>query len=376
MSDDFDVQTELRSAAGEWPVRVSVTDGRFGGQLRQNLSAGSAREYEISDKQVAQTGGPGSGWTEALTAYRGVRWRRQNLGVEGTRSRVKQIHLVDLVHDNPARTVPLFVRVSGRADMGDTWALVKKSFSVANASETEKADLDADAERLGRQATGDDIRDVWEGFAARLGLPAIDARGEAEFVREAGDLDTSLAGLARANKVDTAWDDTPPPPDLDIEKSAGPDESEALHIRIKAAKFPRAGMFLFYAIAAVMAVVGLASGQFGLVVSAILLGAVPRVIVHLQTSNPRRVTITRGAIQYQDPAARRGRDSFELALSDIESVHVETRNDIIATGVATRFVGNELVLSTDQFEHRLGEGLDDDALDWLRRHILAAIVNA
>lgn len=376
MSDDFDVQTELRSAAGEMPILVSVTDGRFGGKLRQSLSAGSAREFEISDKQVAQTGGPGSGWTEELSAYRGVRWRRQTLGVEGTESRVKHIHLVDLVHDDPGRTVPLFARVSGRADMGASWDLVKRSFSAGNASEAEKAELEAEAERLGRQATGDEIRDIWEGFAARLGVPAIDARGAAELVREAGDLDKSLAELARENKVETAWDDTPPPPGLEVETSAGPDGSEALQVRITTAKFPRAGMVLFYAIAAVMGIAGLASGQFGLVVFAVLLGAVPRLIVYLQVSNPRTILITRRAIHYQDPGARRGRDRFELALSDIESVHAETRNDIKATGVARSFVGNELVLSTDRFEHRLGEGLDDDALDWLRRYIQAAIVNA
>src|SRR6056297_3359706 len=140
MSVDFNVQTELRSNPGELPMVVNVTNGRFGGEFRQKLSAGSAREFKISATQVEQTGGPGSGWKEELSAFRGVRWSRQNLGVEGTKSRVKQSHLIDLVHENPERTVPIFARISGRADMGDTWALVKKSFSAAKANERDKAE--------------------------------------------------------------------------------------------------------------------------------------------------------------------------------------------------------------------------------------------
>lgn len=376
MSADFNVQTELRSSPGELPIVVSVTDGNIGGAVRRTLGTGTAREYRISANEVEQTRGPASGWKEDLSNYLGVRWRRQNLGVEGTESRVKQIHLVDLVHKNSERTVPLFVRVSGRADLGDTWALVKKSVSAANASESEKAELEAEAERLGRQATGDDIRDIWENFAVRLALPAIDARGESEIVRDVGDVNKSVAELAREGKVDVAWDDTPPPPVLDIQESTGPDATGALHVRIKAPKFPKAGMVLFYGIAALFLLVGLASGQFGLIGFSVVLAAVPKLISYLQVSKPRTVTITRTAIHYEDPSAGRRRGSFDLPLADIESVHVEGRNDIVVSGSAQKFVGNELVLSTDKFEHRLGEGLNDAALEWLRRYLVAAIASA
>ncbi len=376
MSSDFNIHTELHSAAGELPIVLSVTQGRLGGELRQELSTDSAREFTVTATEAAQTGGPGSGWKEDLTAYRGVRWRRQDLGLEGTENRAKHIHLLELVHEDPARTVPLFAGVSGRADTGDTWALVKSAFSAKDASDSEKAELRAEAERLGRQATGDDVRDVWEGFAALLGLPAIDARGDAESVREAGDLDKSVAELAREGKVDAGWDETPPPPALEVENSAEPGGAETLQVRINAAKFPRVGMYLLYAVAALMAITGLATGQFGLVIVAIVLGAAPRLIVKLQVSNPRSITMTRTAIHYKDPSAGRRRSSFELPLSEIESVHVETRNDIVVSGGARNFLGNELVLSTDRFEHRLGEGLDDDALEWLRRYILAAIARA
>lgn len=376
MSADFNIQTELRSAPGELPLVLSVTEGRFGGELRHQLNADSAREFKVTASEAAQTGGPGSGWTEDLAAYRGVRWRRRDLGVEGTEKRAKHIHLVDLVHEDPERTVPLFAGVSGRADRGDTWALAKRAFSAKDMSDSEKAELQAEGERLGRQATGDDVRDVWEGFATLLGLPAIDARGDAESVREAGDLDKSFAELAKEGKADDGWDETPPPTSLEVENPAEPGGAETLQVRINAAKFPKVGMYFLYAVAALMAITGLATGQFGLVIVAIVLGAAPRLIVKLQVSIPRSITITRTAIHYKDPSAGSRRSSFELPLSDIESVHVEARNDIVVSGGARKFLGNELVLSTDRFEHRLGEGLDDDALEWLRRYILAAIARA
>ena len=49
------------------------------------------------------------------------------------------------------------------------------------------------------------------------------------------------------------------------------------------------------------------------------------------------------------------------------------RLDVKAINVPEKYVGNELVISTDRLEHRLGKGLDDEALRWLRDYLESAV---
>lgn len=415
MPSNTDVQVELLSPAGELPLRIRSATGRTGFMVsgvqsglvllvalliwvgaipvggavvamavaavgvflltRGVLKKGGRREFLLDAQTVEQTGGPGGTWSEPISAYRGVRWRRHNLDLRGNMKKVRQRHLVDLVHDDPARTVPLFSRISGRADVGDTVALIRDAFG-ASASDTKAQDgVQNEGQRLARQASGADVRDVWENLATLLGVPAIDARGDEEEIRDTSDLDKSIGELAAKDKASFAWKDTLAPPSLDVQSVDDADGDEALKVEIRASSLPKFVKPLFIGLGAVMVVLGILGAGFGLAFFGLLLIAAPFGIAKLQTSNPRVLIITRRELRHENPLNRRS-GNFALALDFIESVHIETRNDVEATGSARNFLGKELVLSTDTFEHRIGAGLDDQALSWLRDYIRSAIANA
>jgi hypothetical protein len=105
-------------------------------------------------------------WREPLASYRGVRLREHHLrrGTVGNVESTKTYHVVELVHDDPRRTVPLHVREDGAAP-----------------------------------------RDVQEAFARRFGLPALAPDREGEVARAVGELDRPLAAAPAAR------DPGPPP---------------------------------------------------------------------------------------------------------------------------------------------------------------------
>lgn len=415
MSETIDVNVELLSPAGELPLRVQSATGRKGALIRgiQGVmvlvvalliwvgmipvggsvaalavaaigvfilvrgffGTGGSREYRVNAATVEKIGGPGGSWSEPIAAYRGVRWRRENLDSRGNMKKARQRHLIDLVHDDPARTVPLFARTSGRADLGDTVSLVRDSFRASVLDAGEKERLNHEGQRLARQASGADVRDVWEGLAALLGVPAIDARGDEEQVRNAADIDKSIGELAAENKVERSWKETPAPRSLDVARVDGADSAEALKVAIMVSSLPKFVRPLFLGLGAVMLLFGVLGGGIGLAFFGMLLGAVPFGVEKLQTKSPRTLTITREELRHENPTSRR-KGNFTLLLKSIESVHVEQRNDVHVQGSARSFVGRELVVSTDNLEHRIGAGLDDQALNWLRDYIRSAIANA
>jgi len=105
-------------------------------------------------------------WQEPLASYRGVRLREHHLRREtvGNVESTKTYHVVELVHDDPRRTVPLHVREDGAP-----------------------------------------LRDVQEAFARRFGLPALATDREGEVARPVSELDRPLAARA------PACDPGPPP---------------------------------------------------------------------------------------------------------------------------------------------------------------------
>ena len=427
MSENFDVKVELLSSPGELPIRVRAADGTsamivrigvgamiaiagffawtgampldralgpamasnialaviaLGGLyvLRGLFSRGRGHEFCISTNAVEKTAGPGGkwkggGWKEPLSSYRGVRWRRMNLAQWGTRGRVRQVHVVELVHPDPARTVPLFARTSGRANARDTFRLVRDAFAASRSGKGDEVALRAEGLRLARQATGSDVRNVWEGLAALLRMPAIDARGNGEETRDAADLDKSINELAAEGKVAKVWDDKPAPSGLEVKKLGSVGDPEALEVRILKSVVPPLIRPLFYAFGT-LGLLFVLTGQIagGLLTAVVFLGA-PSLFERLEVKNPRTLWITRQEIAYRDPNRAHRRD-FAIPLSSIEHVHTELRTDVSARNVPERFIGRELVVSTDELEYRFGKGLDDQALEWLREYIVSAMAHA
>jgi hypothetical protein len=423
MADDFDIKVDILSAPGEMPLHVrAATGGRTGiarialgaligiagftiwtgamplvplleaGQskivavavvgvglilmLRGVFSRSRDLEYVVTPESVEQVTGPGKGWTEPLSAYRGVSWRRRESTEEWTR------HVIELAHPEPGRNVPLFARASGRANKRDTFNLVRDAFKSAQEGETDLSALKAEGNRLARQATGDDVRDVWEGLSALLQVPAIDARSGEKHVRDVADLDKSIADLADEGKIRRAWDDRPAPASLKVERLGDETSGEALKVTILASPLPSVIGPVFLGIGGIVILTGLFNFHFGAILSGVLLGGMPMVMKKLERGRERFITISRDALAYENPM-RQGtsREDFTARLSDIERVHVArvghtAQGRVVTSALAEGLAGKVLVISTDQRERRIGTGLPNEALEWLRDYIESAIANA
>ncbi|RYH06338.1 hypothetical protein [Tropicimonas sp. IMCC6043] len=345
--------------------------------LRGLFAKSAARVFEVTDKEVRQTSGRGSGWSEPLSNFRGVRWRRRITAEDKPR------HVLELVHSDPSRIVPLFARASGRANRLDSLRLAREVFSSAKAGETDTSRFQGEASRLVRQATGDDVRDVWEGLAALLGVPAIDSRGGEEESRAVADLDKSIADLASEGRVSRDWDDRPPPQTLHVERVTGEEGAEALRIEILASEHPWAIKPISYGVGGLCIVTGLYTFQFGAVLAGAIFIGIPFALNWMDEKSRRTITITRKKLSYTNPAKQgTRRKDFSVALSDIERIHIQDALDRDTHGTLNRvlnrgqFGNKNLIISSDQRERQIGYGLDDNALEWLRAYIVAAIANA
>lgn len=322
-----------------------------------------------------------AGWSEPLYNYRGVRWtrfaihehRRQETSQPSTRYR----HVIELVHADAGKTVPLFMRETGRADSLETLALARKAFAARDLSEEERKALEEDAARLGRQANADDPREHWERFSTLLNLPAIDARDGAENVRAAENVDKSIKELAAEGKVDKEWDATSVPSCLRVESVGNPDEpgTQELHIVIRAGNTPVFLLLVFSGIAAVMLVAGLLSLQFGLVFGGLLFGGIVYAIKYFERRHPRQLTVTRSEMRYEDPMV--SSRSFTMPLGVIESIEIRNRDTQSVDSVNTpKLLGKKLLISSDGSERAIAGGTPEEGLIWLRGYLASAIADA
>ena len=349
--------------------------------VRAVLPLMQRRRVLIDESSVVMkaTGPLVSSWQEPLENYRGIRWRRLVIDTGSTASRSRDVqryrHILDLVHEDAGKTIPLLLDSTGRADMGASLKLAKQAFTTPNPTEAEKAEMEAEAKRLGRQASADNPREHWERWAALLGLPAIDARDGVEEVRQVEDLDQSIRDLAGEGRVTHQWQGDPPPSSLEVETMGDPSDpaQRRLQVLIRASRakivvLPLAG------IGALMLIVGLFQLAGGLLLGGALFAGAAFFIWRLGKDNPGRLTITRDQLQFEDPnVARR---SFSLPLATIESVQIRDMDSERAQGNTLKLQGRELLISSDQGEYPLGGGLNDEALGWLRDYVLAAIADA
>ena len=265
-------------------------------------------------------------WSEPLAAYRGVSWRVVRTGDAQGHPGRRVFQVIELIHPNPARTVPLYVR-----------------------------------------ETREDVRGAWQGFARLLDLPAIDARDGAPRTRAPGDLDKSLRTLADEGRLEVPAPPAGRPPaglDWQGERAGG---VETLVVRLHVRRFPAlayagvvlAGAFLVYA--------GLAQqALLGVIVGGALAGLTAWCWLY-EPGHPRELRLTRTELTYDDSNLITS-EQRTIPLAAIEEIHLARPKRLVNRGA--------LVISSDRGEIRTGQGLSPEALAWLRDWLTAAVVGA
>ncbi|NGP54442.1 hypothetical protein [Thioalkalivibrio sp. XN8] len=306
-------------------------------------------------------------WSEPLANYNGVRWQRYKIqtstrDVPVTRDEQRFRHVIELVHPDEAKTIPLAVKTTGRRHVLEYLI--------------ERATTRGAARRSAHHAAESDLRPLWETLAASLGLPAIDARDGASEVRQAVDLDKSIRQMADEGSIAVDWNDNAPPPSLAVEQRGSADDpaSQELHLTVHAASLPKPVFYILGGMGGFFLFLGVWNLEFRPVFAGLLLGGVAFGIWYLQRKNPNRIIITRKEVRHEDRLVQRR--SFVIPLSDIESISVRDRDSELTNARTLKLSGKHLLLSTDNTERTMGAGLKDDELEWLRGYLVAAIARA
>ena len=309
----------------------------------------------------------GRRWTEPLGNYNGVRWQRYRIqtstrDVPVTRDEQRFRHVIELVHPDEAKTIPLAVKTTGRRHVLEYLI--------------ERATTRGAARRSAHHAAESDLRPLWETLAASLGLPAIDARDGASDVRQAVDLDKSIRQRVDEGRIEADWSGDTPPPSLAVEQRGSADDpaSQELHLTVHAASLPKPVFYILGGMGGFFLFLGVWNLEFRPVFAGLLLGGVAFGIWYLQRKNPNRIIITRKEVRHEDRLVQRR--SFALPLCEIESIHVRDRDSELTNTRTLKLSGKELLLSTDHTERAMGAGLKDDELEWLRGYLVAAIAKA
>ena len=252
-------------------------------------------------------------------------------------------------------------------------------------------------------------RDRWEGYARRLGLPALEIGTEGINARAAGDLDKSLKDLAAEGKVNAAFDLTAAiPRGLRLERP----EDDRLRVLVTASRISAKLLGFFALVGFALCAFAFTAGLTGIIllpVGLLFAGLAwfmfrwdrnkPRVLEldrlrlkitddfdndHLENERIAKFYLAAAAGQMDHPAAGKQakampfplpgtEDTYrteELALRDIESVKVAKVNR--PSGPPAY----ELVITGDKHRFNFGRGLSMAALNWLKDFLTAAIATA
>ena len=337
-------------------------------------------DYRIDSGRVhcyARGFAAGVTWTEALTSYSGARWERyaeMRSGQNSTQSDPIFHHVMALAHPDPGKAVPL-LRYSSRHKLFQVLPLLIRSKFTPSPTAAQRAAMQEEAHRLARKLSEADLRAEWEGFARLLGVPAIDARDGAEAVRPVANLDTPIQTLAAEGKLErdeAAWD---PPPSLDLVRVGSVDDPDGQRLRVTIRR-SALGWFnlLLVGGGAALVVTGAVLGTGGLLLAGLPFAGIGAGLWYLQRRLPRRLEITRHDLTHVNPAI--DSDNFTIPFKAIESVYLRDARTERVHGVAPNLSGRELVVATDEDERSIGAGLPVEALEWLRRTLLAAIAEA
>lgn len=283
-------------------------------------------------------------WHEPLSSYRGVRWRQEDVisqSGNSSRSRTTTYQLIELAHPKSSRTVPLY-----RANVSD-----------------------------------ENARREWERLSRVMSLSAIDSREIDEVVRDTADLDKSIKQLAQEGKLDAAWRDQTPPARLELTYEDAPDGAPTQSMTV--ALPPRISRTVWRGIQLVVGVFLLIAAFQLHVFGAVVLGASLVGLEFLRRfseRNPRKLTVTRQRISYEDPTQSNA--AFAMELSLIEGI--DTRRVMIGKtegseafkrAVSKVMSDNVLVLVSDERERQIS-GLSDPELEWLQQFLRSAVANA
>ena len=287
----------------------------------------SRREARFDASSVRVTGRTPFGreeWQAPLSAFEGVAWRTVRRRRRRGPDRIFQV--IELVHPDPDRTLPLYVRQSRS-----------------------------------------DARAEWEAIARALDRPAIDARGGDFHARAPEDLDKSVRELAAEGRARVSWQPGSEPPAGLSWESTGGAGAESLVVRLHARRLP----FWLYVVVAGFGAFVLAVGVADREILAVLIGAglIGGVAWYwlAEPGRPRELRITRDDIRLADPMPL-GRSAGPLPLDGIEEIRVARPRGGLAAGT--------LVIASDRGEIRTGQGLSEEALAWLRDYLTAAVVAA
>ncbi len=266
-----------------------------------------------------------------IAVYRGVAYAEVLIG-RGRRNSSPDvpthIQVIELLHDDPAFTVPLFVK---RSDLIP--------------------------------------RRRWEDYARRLRLPALEvdlAAPDGLSARPHDALDTPLAERLRDSRSD-------PPPDDGDRSPRGLRVKECTKdtaiITIAAPRTPYwvSGLLsipivLLYLAARIVDLVPFVLGVT-LPATIILLAF----LIHRDMASRRTLTLDAGGITVTDDLASEPGTRGSMLLSEIESIAVRRHRGNL---------GDELVIAGDDRRMRVGLGLSRSALVWLKRYLVAGIAKA
>ena len=252
-------------------------------------------------------------------------------------------------------------------------------------------------------------RDRWEGYARRLGLPALEIGAEGINARAAGDLDKSLKDLAAEGKVNAAFDLAAAiPRGLRLERP----EDDRLRVLVTASRISAKLLGFFTLVGFALCAFAFTAGLTGIILLPVglLFAGLAWFMFRWDRNKPRVLEIDRLCLKITDdfgndlleneriakfylaaaagqmghPAAGKQakampfplpgtQDTYrteELALRDIESVKVAKVNR--PSGPPAY----ELVITGDKHRFNFGRGLSMAALNWLKDFLTAAIATA
>lgn len=205
------------------------------------------------------------------------------------------------------------------------------------------------------------IRQIWEDCCRQLNMPALQDDAGSLLVRDAEDLDKSVKELAAEGKIKVKFDPTTPPPSGIV---VTPMQGQ-LRIEIKSSAMPWWGALLAMAIPSIFVYVGF----FG--DAPIFFGIIGTIFLAVFGSAAFWNFFTHEAMELDSNGIRLLRTSRngDKIKADIESDDVES----VAIGNAGQNNQKTVRIETNTNAFKIGAGLKDDALVWLRDCILAVL---
>ncbi len=286
--------------------------------FRRHHAVLSADGVEVTERSLFGA----KAWYEPYGAFQGVLHRRV---VIRSKNHTRTYQVIELLHDDRDKSVPLYVRRSSEMP-----------------------------------------RSRWEGYAARLKLPALEMEDGALLSRAPGDLDKSLREQVAEGTVSHAFDpDAPAPDGLVVTR----DHANAFTIAITAPRFPLWFLSVFVLVGAGLVVAAFLGGEKPMLMLGVglLFGGVPLYMLYRDRTSARSLKIERDRLILDDEMRSRRRGPESMSFDEIESIRLRAEDGNL---------GKELVIAGDRDQIKVGSGLSREALDWLKNFLTAAIATA